>query len=118
MNGHAYKSRNVSAGTTTPGQNTSGIVWFQICTRHAGKTRSAPSSQPIYQSGCAAVVTALGRYGPYNHSGLICARPPRAAVTATTPANRPTDFAVYVGHKRTPTTLRSVRFGPGNCVCF
>ncbi len=42
------------------------------CGPHGGKRRSDPSSQPMYQSGCAAVVTAPVRYGPYSQIGLIC----------------------------------------------
>src|SRR5438270_8088307 len=87
-------------------------------TRHGGNTRKAPSSQPTYQSGWAAVDTAAGLNGPYSHTGLIWAKPPRALSTAATAAKRPMDRSVYVGQRNDPTTLRSVRPGPLNWVCF
>ena len=80
--------------------------------------RNAPSIHPMYQSGWAAVDTADGENGPYSHTGLICARPPSRASTPATIPNSPTLFAVYVGHSFEPTTLRSLRPGPANCVCF
>ena len=72
----------------------------------------------MYQSGWAPVDTALGVYGPYSQIGLICARPPSATRTPATRNNRPTERSAYVGHRREPTTLCSVRPGPGNWVCF
>ena len=35
----------------------------------------------MYQSGCAAVLTAAGSNGPYSQTGLICASPPSSAST-------------------------------------
>ncbi len=49
---------------------------------------------------------------------MIWARPPSAAQTANTKKKRPSVFAVNVGQSFEPTTLRSVRPRPANCVCF
>jgi hypothetical protein len=43
---------------------------------------------------------------------------PRAAITPATMKNSPMLFMAKAGHTRSPTTLRSVRPGPGNWVCF
>ena len=51
-------------GSTMPGQKTSEMVYPKMCSRHAGAMRRAPSSQPTYQSGCAAVLTAAALNGP------------------------------------------------------
>ena len=41
-----------------------------------GTSRSAPISQPRYQSGCAPFVESPTWYGPQSQIGLICTRPP------------------------------------------
>ena len=58
--GHEYNRPKVMPGNTTPGQNTSGMEYGPIFRNHGGASRNAPSSQPTYQSGWAAVVTAAG----------------------------------------------------------
>src|SRR5437016_4358484 len=75
-------------------------------------SRNAPSIQPRYQSGCAAVLTADDLNGPYSQIGLICARPPRSARTPATSAKSPALLAAYVGHRREPTTLSPARARP------
>ena len=77
-----------------------------------------PSSQPTYQSGCEPALTTAGSYGPYSQIGLICANPPRNARTANTSMKKPVVLAPNTGKTRSPTTLLSVRPGPGNWVCF
>jgi hypothetical protein len=83
--------------------------------------RSAPSTQPMYQSGCDADVTAVTamslRNGPYTQIGLIWASPPRPAITPAVMNINPTDFIAKAGQARMPTTLCSVRSPPGYCVC-
>ena len=49
---------------TTPGMNTDGIVTPRITGSNEGQIRSAPSSQPTYQSGCAGEDTIAGSNGP------------------------------------------------------
>ena len=81
-------------GKTTPGQNTSEIVYPNTSTRHAGASRSAPSSHPMYQSGCEAVLTAAGSNGPYSQMGLTWNRPPSRAMIENVPASSPIERAV------------------------
>ena len=56
IHGHATTSANAKPGSTIPGQNTGGIGWPKIFHSIAGPRRSAPSSQPAYQSGVAGFV--------------------------------------------------------------
>src|SRR4030095_17009321 len=98
------KSRpNVMVGSAIAGQKISETSYGPRCRYTGGMMRNAPSIHPMYQSGCAAVVTADGENGPYNHTGLICARPPSSASTPEMTAKSPTLFAAYVGHSLEPT---------------
>ena len=51
-------------GRTTAGQKMAGMSRPPIWMSQPGIMRTAPSSQPMYQSGWAAVVASHGRYGP------------------------------------------------------
>src|SRR3954469_13619097 len=99
---------------TTVGQNSAGM-WYLLpkLMSHGGKSRVEPSRKPMYQSGWEADDTCAGLYGPHSQIGLICTRPPRAAHTPKTMKNRPPDLAANTGKNRLPTTLCSVRPGPG-----
>ena len=106
---------------STPGKNGLATVWPKARISHGGMMRRAPSTQPMYQSGCDPDVAAaawVALYGPYSHTGLIWASPPRRASTAATSRNSAADLAAYWGHSREPTMLSSVRPGPLNWVCF
>ena len=48
-------------GRTTAGQKMAGMSRPPIWMSQPGIMRTAPSSQPMYQSGCAAVVASHGR---------------------------------------------------------
>ncbi len=72
----------------------------------------------MYQSGWAGEVTLNGSNGPNCQTGLIWATPPSMARTAVVNSSSDTDLKVCSGQSRLPTTLRSVRPGPGNWVCF
>ena len=63
-NGHAYSSPNVSPASRTPGKNGLGISNPKARISHPGMMRSAPSSQPMYQSGWLAADTSDGSNGP------------------------------------------------------
>ena len=52
------------AGATIPGRNGLGIVTPRMVGSQFGPSRSAPSSQPTYQSGWAGEAAADGTYGP------------------------------------------------------
>src|SRR5579859_5815127 len=84
--GYAATSVKNSPGTTTAGISTSSDSgWPPIESSQAGMIRSAPSRKPMYQSGTAPALILPGWYGPYNHTGLICATAPSA--TSTAPVN-------------------------------
>ena len=83
---------NTIAGNRIDGKNGSGISWPNTRISQFGNSRSAPSSHPMYQSGCAPPDTMCALYGPYSHTGLICSRPPISASTAAMPKNNPTDL--------------------------
>ena len=68
----------------TAGQKMAGMSRPPIWMSQPGIMRTAPSSQPMYQSGCAAVVASQGRYGPQSHTGLICTKAANAAQTPPT----------------------------------
>ena len=51
-------------GSTIAGQKSSETLYGPRCRYTGGMMRSAPSIHPMYQSGCAAVVTADGSNGP------------------------------------------------------
>jgi hypothetical protein len=72
----------------------------------------------MYQSGCEYDVAAPVSYGPYSHTALTWNRAPMAVITPAVRNSRPIDLIANPGHTRTPITLRSVRFGPVNWVCF
>ncbi len=55
---------NVMPGSRTPGKNGLGISNPPMRSSHGGISRSAPSSQPMYQSGCEPALTAAGWNGP------------------------------------------------------
>ena len=59
--------------------------------------RSAPSGQPMYQSGWEPAVTLDGSYGPYFHTGLIESSAPISAVTPKTMKKKPPALAAYTG---------------------
>ena len=59
-NGHRYSSVNVRSPSSTPGKNGFGISKPNALISHPGMIRSAPSSQPMYQSGCDAAETCAG----------------------------------------------------------
>ena len=102
----------------TPGKNGFGISNPNARISHPGMMRNAPSSQPMYQSGCDAADTSAGLNGPNTQIGLICTSPPRKHNTAAVRKKRPSAFDAYDGHMRSPTTLNSSRPGPENCVCL
>ena len=83
----------MTPGSSTPGKNGLGISKPKARISQPGMRRSAPSSQPMYQSGCEAELTSAGSNGPYSQIGLICARPPSAASTRRGRKNRPTALA-------------------------
>src|SRR5258706_15017436 len=103
-------------GSTTVGQNSGGRVCPQSRISHDGNRRVEPSRNIMYQSGCDPDETCAGLYGPNNHTGLICARPPSAAHTPNTMKKKPPAFAAYVGKTRSPLTVASVRPAAGNSV--
>ena len=70
-------------------------------------SRSSPSSQPTYQSGCAGLLTAYGMNGPYSHTGLIWISPAMRAITAAVRKRRPTERKTWPGQNGRPTTLSS-----------
>jgi len=47
------------------------MEWPNARISQLGKSRSAPSSHPRYQSGWAGELTAWALKGPYSHTGLI-----------------------------------------------
>ena len=59
-----------------------------------GIMRSAPSSQPMYQSGCEPAVIWVGVYGPNIHTGLIVAIAPSSTVMPKTTKKKPPALAV------------------------
>ena len=61
---------------------------------HAGKIRSAPSSQPTYQSGCEPAEISAGSYGPYSQTGLMGTNAASSVVTPKTMKKKPPALAV------------------------
>ena len=74
----------IRPGSTTAGQKMAGMSSPPIWMSQPGMRRTPPSSQPMYQSGCAAVVASQARYGPYSHTGLICTNAANAVQTPAT----------------------------------
>src|SRR5918992_4734395 len=118
MNGHNPRTVKNRPGNTIPGTKTEGTVTPKIVGSNEGNSLIAPSSHPMYQSGCAGALTVVGSNGPYSQIGLICTRPPITASKAAVNSIKPVDLNTCVGQKEGPMTLRSVLPGPGNCVCF
>ncbi len=56
--------------------------------------RIAPSTQPMYQSGCEPAVTCAGLYGPYNHTWLIDIVAPMRIRTPNTMKKKPPALAM------------------------
>src|SRR3954453_21301632 len=104
-------------GSTTVGHSNGGIVWPKLRNSHGGIRRVEPSRNMTYQSGWLADDTTAAVYGPNTHTGLIWNNPPRNAMTANTSMKNPPAFAANCGNMRMPTTLCSVRPGPGHWVC-
>ena len=82
-----------------PGTNTAGIVIPRITGSNGGKIRSAPSSQPTYQSGWAGELTTDASNGPYSQIGLTWTRPPISAMIAAVRKNSPVDRNTWPGQK-------------------
>src|SRR3569623_3253574 len=93
MNGYSAANVNRMPGRTPVGQNSGGRVWPHNLISHDGNRRVEPSRNIMYQSGCEPDDTCAGLYGPNNHTGLICARPPSAAHTPKTMKKKPPAFA-------------------------
>src|SRR5581483_240708 len=72
-------------------------VWPHRWVSQPGMMRSAPSGQPMYQSGCEPAVTLVGSYGPNFHTGLIDSSAPMMAVTPKTTKKKPPALAAYTG---------------------
>src|SRR3954471_23261859 len=90
---------NRAPGINTPGMNADGIVIPRIVGSKGGKMRSAPSSQPTYQSGCEGDETGDGSNGPSAQTGLIWTTPPIAATTAAVRKNSPPETNACPGQK-------------------
>ncbi len=106
-----------------PGINTAENTRLLIMKRpmrisHGGNRRSAPSRNPMYQSGWENDVAEPVSYGPYSQMALTWNSAPITVITPATRNSSPVDLMANPGHTRTPMTLRSVRPGPVNCVCF
>ena len=118
MNGHSATIVNRIPGITMPGMNGEGIVIPRIVGSKDGKIRSAPSSQPTYQSGWAGELTTAASNGPNSHTGLIWKRAPSSATIAAVRKNRPLERKAWLGQNARPTTLSSRARPPRNWVCF
>jgi hypothetical protein len=62
--GHSAMIPNAIPGITSAGMNADGMVTPKKVGSNGRPRRSAPSSQPRYQSGCAGTVATHGRNGP------------------------------------------------------
>ncbi|MFD3343724.1 topoisomerase C-terminal repeat-containing protein [Streptomyces anthocyanicus] len=93
-------------------------VWPATAVSNGGISRSEPSRNPTYQSGCEPVETMSGRYGPYVQIGLISATAASTTRTPKTMRNRPVEFVMNCGNSGLPTALRLVRPRPAHWVCF
>ena len=107
-NGHAYSSLNVTPASSTAGKERVRDLVAEGADLPAGMMRSAPSSQPMYQSGWDAALTSPVRKGPKIQIGLIWATPPREHDGGGEEQQRH-GLGRYVGHSRSPTTLSSRR---------
>ena len=63
-NGQAYRRPKVTPAMSTAGKNGLGTSNPKARISQLGKMRSAPSSQPMYQSGWLAELTLAGTNGP------------------------------------------------------
>ncbi len=118
MNGHSATIVNRIPGITMPGMNGEGIVIPRMVGSKDGKIRSAPSSQPTYQSGCAGELTTAASNGPNSQTGLIWKKAPNSATIAAVRKKRPLDRNAWLGQNARPTTLSSRAGPPRYCVCF
>jgi hypothetical protein len=82
--------------------NGEGIVIPRIVGSKDGKIRSAPSSQPTYQSGWAGELTTAASNGPNSQTGLIWKRRPSSATIAAVRKNRPLDRNAWLGQNAAP----------------
>src|SRR5690606_39842704 len=73
-----------------------------------GMRRSAPSANPMYQSGWVPAETGEGSYGPYTHTALIEKNEAMATITPQTRKKNPPALAAKIGMIATPTTLSLV----------
>ena len=90
--GQANSTPNTSSGNAAPPQNGLGItVRPPITSSQLGISRSAPISQPMYQSGWAPFSDRYGWYGPHCQIGLIWTRPPSRNSTPATASNSPNE---------------------------
>ena len=65
-----------------------------MCDSQLGMIRIAPSTKPMYQSGCEPAETSAGLYGPYDQIGLICMSPPMRTRTPKTMKKNPPALAM------------------------
>ena len=75
---------NVRPGRSTAGQNWFGTVWPRKWISIGGNSRSAPSTQAMYQSATDGDMIVELLKSPHTHTGLIWARPPVRRMTAPT----------------------------------
>src|SRR5438093_2233433 len=102
MNGQRTSAVTMNPGSTTPATNGPGIVTPKITGSNGRPIRNAPSSQPMYQSGCAGALTEEGLNGPYSQIGLICTRPPIRTTTAAVRKNSPVERNAWPGQNGSP----------------
>jgi len=87
-----------SVMTPMPGRKTfHDHVVEPMCHSQFGMMRIAPSTKPMYQSGCEPAVISAGLYGPNTHTGLICIVAPIKVRTPKTIRKKPPAFAAYTG---------------------
>src|ERR1700722_19337531 len=105
----------IRPGRITAGTKTSnGMVWPQLWNDHDGHIRSAPSRNPMYQSGWTAYEMRAASYGPNCQIGFTYATAPSSAVMPPTMNKKPVVLAMKTGNIGEPTTFFSVRPPPGN----
>lgn len=81
--GYAATTVKNNPGTSTAGISTSSDSGCPPTeSSQAGMIRNAPSRKPMYQSGTEPALMLPGWYGPYSHTGLICAAAPSATSAA------------------------------------
>src|SRR6187397_2326168 len=117
-NGHRAMIVKITPGTTTPGMNGDGIVTPRIVGSNGGEIRSAPSSQPTYQSGWAGELTTVASNGPYTQMGLTWTRPPITETNAAVRKNSPVETKTWPGQNEGPMTFVFVARPPLYWVCL